>query len=218
MKHRKHWHTNRAVPKEQLLTLKVFTEGKKTEVDYIKYWHRIFRNHINVVVGEKKKDHGVPSTLIDIAIKDKKHGNRQSKSTDRTTNIEYWCVFDVDTHPNLRQAIQKAEANGIRVAVSNPCIELWFLLHFREQESYISKEKAQSESKSHLQCGKSLSEKALKLLEEDFPTAKSRAINLRNKHRLDGSTHEADGSSWRSNPSSDLFELIDRIVGDKNCI
>lgn len=213
MKHRKHYHSKSAAPREQLLTLKVFTEGKKTEVDYIKHWQRMFRHRITVIVGDKKKDHGVPLTLVNNAVKEKKGYSRQSKFTDPTNSTEYWCVFDVDTHPNLRQAVQKAEANGIRVAVSNPCIELWFLLHFQVQERSIGRHTAQGVSKEHLKCEKSLNEEALRLLEENFPTAKSRAEYLQRKHRLDGSTHEADGSSWRSNPSSDLFELIDRISG-----
>lgn len=216
MKHRKHQHSKSAAPKEQLLTLKVFTEGKKTEVDYIKHWQRKFRHRITVIVGDRKKDHGVPLTLVDKAIREKKYDGRQSKSTNRTTDIEYWCVFDVDTHPNLRQAVQKAEANGIRVAVSNPCIELWFLLHFQIQEGFISKEKAQAGSESHLKCTKNLSQRALRVLENNFSTAKDRAKNLQKKHRLDGTRHEADGASWRSNPSSDLFELIDRISGQED--
>lgn len=169
MKHSKHQRSKNAVSKEQLLTLKVFTEGRKTEVDYIKHWQRLFRHRITVIVGDKKRDHGVPMTLVEKAIKEKKYGNRQSKSTVRNKDTEYWCVFDVDTHPNLKQAVQEAEANGIRVAVSNPCIELWFLLHFRVQEGSISKDKVQDESEGYLKCKKSLNEMALKLLEENFP-------------------------------------------------
>ena len=216
MKHRRYQHSQRTGSQDQRPTLKVFTEGKRTEVDYIKHWQRIFRDRINVVVVDEKKGHGAPLTLVDKAIKEKKYRSRQSNSTNWSIHTEYWCVFDVDTHPNLRQAVQKAEDNGIRVAVSNPCIELWFLLHFQEQESYISSAKAQSESKSYLKCEKNLNKGALELLEEYFFRAKNRAMHLRKKHQLDGSQHEADGSSWRSNPSSDLFELIDRISGQEN--
>lgn len=43
-----------------------------------------------------------------------------------------WCVFDVDAHPNLRSAIEEARTSDIQVAVSNPCFELWLILHFRD--------------------------------------------------------------------------------------
>ncbi len=213
MKHRKYQPLSSKIIKPQRKVLKVFTEGEKTEVDYIKYWKRIYHDRTNLIIEDGKAAHWVPFTLVNKAIKDKKQSGREVKSTNINGAIEYWCVFDVNTHPNLREAVQIAEANDIRVAVSNPCIELWFILHFQEQASNIAKDKAQSISKDYLKCGKNLNQEALRLLEENFCIAKKRAKRLRKKHRLDGSVHEADGSSWRSNPSSDLFELIDRISG-----
>lgn len=48
-----------------------------------------------------------------------------------------WCVFDRDdnTNQNLYAAEQLAEHLGYRVAFSNPCFELWILLHFRDQRA-----------------------------------------------------------------------------------
>jgi len=213
VKHRKRQPSRTKYSAKQRVILKVYTGGEKTEVDYIKYWHRIFRERVNVIIDTQKQDHGVPLTLANRALKEKKDDTRDSRRSDTPIEIYYWCVFDVDNHPNLRQAIQKAETNCIRVAVSNPCIELWFLLHFQEQEGFINRYDSQHKSKEYLKCGKNLNNKALQLLEGRFPEAKERAINLQKKHRVDGRRHEADGSSWRSNPSSDLFELIDQISG-----
>jgi len=51
---------------------------------------------------------------------------------------EVWCVFDFDVkHSNLMQkadfdnAINTAHKSGCRVAFSNDCFELWFLLHYK---------------------------------------------------------------------------------------
>lgn len=46
---------------------------------------------------------------------------------------QYWVVFDKDdSHANeFDQAIALALANDIKVAWSNQCFELWFILHFR---------------------------------------------------------------------------------------
>jgi hypothetical protein len=49
---------------------------------------------------------------------------------------EVWCVFDVDEHPKLAEARDQANANGIQLAVSNPCFELWLLLHFQEHRAH----------------------------------------------------------------------------------
>ncbi|MCX5200268.1 RloB family protein [Streptomyces sp. NBC_00237] len=45
---------------------------------------------------------------------------------------EAWCVFDVDEFGDVPDAVADAERRGIEVAVSNPCFELWLLLHFAD--------------------------------------------------------------------------------------
>lgn len=48
-----------------------------------------------------------------------------------TTLREVWCVFDRDSHPSYQEAFEMASRNKrIRLCWSNPCIELWFLMHF----------------------------------------------------------------------------------------
>ena len=56
---------------------------------------------------------------------------------------EIWCVFDTDAHENLPHAIEEARQSGIAVAVSNPCFELWLVLHVREQTAYIDRHDVQ---------------------------------------------------------------------------
>jgi hypothetical protein len=45
---------------------------------------------------------------------------------------EVWCVFDVDEHPYVADARERAYAAGLQLAMSNPCFELWLLLHFSD--------------------------------------------------------------------------------------
>ncbi len=40
-----------------------------------------------------------------------------------------WAVFDRDAHPDFDAAIALCEAHGVGVARSNPCFELWLILH-----------------------------------------------------------------------------------------
>lgn len=48
-----------------------------------------------------------------------------------TTLREVWCIFDRDRHPSYQEAFELASRNRrIRLCWSNPCIELWFLMHF----------------------------------------------------------------------------------------
>ncbi len=52
---------------------------------------------------------------------------------DRTRFDEAWCVTDVDHYEReggkVSAAVTLAAAAGIQVAVSNPCFEVWLLLH-----------------------------------------------------------------------------------------
>lgn len=55
---------------------------------------------------------------------------------DKYTDHEVWCVFDFDVKLNnasqkqdFDNAVKEAKNNGYKVAFSNDCFELWFLLH-----------------------------------------------------------------------------------------
>ena len=56
-------------------------------------------------------------------------------SFDHEPDDERWLVLDIDHALNGRhvvsfmQALKRAEDNDIKVALSNPCFELWLLLH-----------------------------------------------------------------------------------------
>ncbi|MGH3940412.1 MAG: RloB family protein, partial [Pseudonocardiaceae bacterium] len=61
-----------------------------------------------------------------------------------------WCVFDVEwpkNHPNLKQAIQLARDHNIRLAISNPCFELWLILHFEDQTAFLNTDEAETRSR-----------------------------------------------------------------------
>lgn len=57
------------------------------------------------------------------------------------------CAFDVDDNSkdDIEAAIKIAEMNGIIVAVSNPCFELWYLLHFRDINHSVTSIEVQKE-------------------------------------------------------------------------
>ncbi len=57
---------------------------------------------------------------------------------------ETWCVFDVDGNWiewDIANVISSAKANDIRLAISNPCFELWALMHYERSDG----EKTQDE-------------------------------------------------------------------------
>ena len=179
----------------------VFTEGARTEGGYLLPWRREFRDRLLISIDPF---HGVPLSLVERAVSTRKAELRDQKRGRGRAHDEVWCVFDVDSHPNMREAVQKAEDNGICLAISNPCIELWFILHFEDQTAHISRHKAQSRSAELLGCKKNLSREAVDLLYSRFDDASQRARDLDIKHK-------GDGSPPRSNPSSGVWALIESI-------
>ncbi len=182
--------------------LLVFTEGAVTEETYLKYWHRRFRGSVNVEIHEF---HGTPAALVKRAAETKAANERAERKGRGRAHDEVWCVFDVDEHPHLQEAIALAAVRDISLAVSNPCIELWFLLHFVDHTAYIDRHTAQTQAKTHLDCGKDLDQAAQELLATRFPVAKTRAVLLDLKH-------DGDGTDPPGNPTSSVWRIIEAIA------
>jgi hypothetical protein len=143
-------------------------------------------------------------TLVDLAVRAKAEGERDERRGRGDSWDEIWCVFDEDSHPRLAEAVAKAELHGINLAVSSPCLELWFVLHFQDQTAFIERRSAQSLARRLLGCDKGLPDETLEALAEHYDAARSRAMALDEKHA-------GDGSPPRSNPSSEMWKLIDEI-------
>jgi len=180
----------------------VLVEGKVTEEAYLLFWKRRLREHVLVDVPDF---HGTPMSLVEKAVAMKEAEEKEDRRGRGRMHDEYWCVFDVDVHPYLEEAIALAETNGVRIAVSNPCIELWFLLHFQDQTAYVDRHEAGRLVKEKLGSGKRLTPEALDDLGENFDIAKQRARHLESKHH-------GDGTPAPGNPSSGMWSLIDALM------
>lgn len=113
-------------------------------------------------------------------------------------------MFDVDEHPSLSEACTLAKAHGITTAISNPCIELWVLLHYEDQTAWIDRHEAQRRVRNVTGLGKSLTESVVAELIARHEAAAVRARALDRKHANDGSPRGA-------NPSSNVWQLVDSI-------
>lgn len=130
--------------------LLVVCEGKVTEPSYLKSYQHNVRNVL--VHVEINKESGVPVTVVERAIALRKEAADRAKS-ERDDNLlfdEVWCVFDVDEHPNLTRACELATRSDVKLAISNPCFELWALLHFRDQNGFIDRAEVQRTLRSFL--------------------------------------------------------------------
>src|SRR5262249_19618035 len=110
----------------------IVCEGERTEPEYFDGFSRFCRNpRVRIAIAP---EHGGPRTVVNTAKERKKEAEAAARR-EADENLVYdsvWCVFDVDDHPQVADAMQMARDNGIELAISNPCFELWLLLHFRD--------------------------------------------------------------------------------------
>lgn len=178
----------------------VFTEGRSSEPDYVNALRKLPQVARNVALTvEIFPEHGVPLTLVRHAVE---HiGDAEID--------ECWCVFDVEwplNHPNLRSAVQMAQANGISLAVSNPCFELWLVLHHQDYCRFADTSEIESHSRSlDGRRGKSIDAALYMPLRE---VASRRAEELASRHERN------DCRLPHDNPSSGMYKLVRAIEPD----
>lgn len=182
-------------------SLLIFCEGEVTEEEYLNFYRRLHRATVTIELGDF---HGTPLPLVEAAVAEKEKNEKMERRGKGAAHSEVWCVFDTDQHPYLNEAVALAHTNGVKVAISCPCIELWFLLHFVDQQAYIERAAVQREARSVMGCGKHLSTPALEQMADQSEAAKSRARGLDEKHR-------GDGTPAPGNPSSGVWQLVDAI-------
>jgi hypothetical protein len=115
-------------------------------------------------------------------------------------------VFDVESpkpHPNLDRALTLARSNNIRVAISNPCFELWLILHFEDQTGFLDTAAAESRSRRLDGRGGKHIDPTVYLPRRSEAARRSVAL---------ASRHAGNGTSFpKDNPSSTMHDLLAAI-------
>lgn len=184
--------------RERSTVIRVLTEGEVTEREYLSL---ICRDSVKLQFG---KSRSTPIQLVEQAKRDRS-ADQGSRTVNRLFD-EIWCIFDRDDHHGFHEATRAAQRANIRTAVSNPCFELWLLLHVKQQTAYISTSEAQAQAGAlNLIDGKNLAAAGLGTLESSYEVAKRRALEL-------DKMHERNGSSRGSNPSSGVWRIADHLL------
>ncbi|WP_433527907.1 RloB family protein [Micromonospora sp. CA-263727] len=113
---------------------------------------------------------------------------------------EVWCVVDVDDF-DIESAAVEARRRNVHLAVSNPCFELWLLLHHADCRSYCA---GYPDVANRLKRYVPAYDKT-RLDFADF--APGLAGALARAEELDPT-----GSDHRRNPSSGMWRLVGRIL------
>ena len=185
----------------------VYCEGERSEPEYLLGLREALRTrllHVEIV-----RKGAAPSTLVASAVAKARELRRA-----RETDDEVWVLFDRDEHPDWHKALDQAQANRIPVAYSNPCFELWLLLHYREWTSPLDRHQARSALQEHLRHY----DKGVR--PQDFfddlltpsgeLTPDSRC--LRATQRAKALAARAADCGGDGNPTSEIWQLVERIL------
>jgi hypothetical protein len=181
----------------------VVCEGKLTEPEYLKKLAR----HCGALIAIElivEEAAGVPMSVVDRAIQLLRQ-KRREKMDSFSKHDQIWAVFDKDQHPRVDEAINKAEMAGILIGYSNPCFELWLVLHYQDWNRPVHRYEIQAEL---CKLMPTYSPKRSKLVDfnaikDAVQEAEARAERLEH-NRL------AEGNS-RGNPSTTFFRLTYQI-------
>lgn len=158
----------------------VFCEGE-TEEEYIKYLRSVFR--IPIEINSKRTGSGISKRFI----------NGYLKTKPRHKKDEIFLMFDLDIDGVLEKLV---ELEGI-VLASNPCLEIWFLLHFREQRASIS------------------TENCIRTLKEVWPNYEKGQLTQSQKRNLieflNEAKNRAEQLNCHNNPSTSVNIFIDYL-------
>lgn len=215
----------------------IICEGKDTETTYFENFNSKYTKvDIRIVdKGSKGKNKGKatdPENLIKKAVMIKNTCyNLEEKDGDRV-----WCIFDVDINYNNNNAIQSkideiqkakilSDKNRIRLGISNPCFELWYLLHFEYTTANLKNYDEVKERLDKYIKNYDKNKNVYNELKDFLKDAVTRAQKLKAHHeslekKLPYGEKEytklTSDSIVKSNPYTNIFDLIEYMESLEN--
>ena len=186
--------------RKEYKTLVIVCEGQKTERIYFNRYKERKSGLLIITPNSTVTD---PENLVKIAL-----SQIQKYDLDLSNGDQVWCVFDADrnTNDNIKKAIALAE-DKVKLCLSNPCFELWYLLHFSYFDNRILTSDIKTKIIEHI--------KDYDKVKDYFDILLSkRSIAIKYAKKLN-QNHEATKTellSMKSNPSTQVFKLVEYIL------
>jgi hypothetical protein len=197
--------TPRRLPKTRLV---IVCEGKVTEP---KYFNDFLALQNSPLVSVKAIGGcGVPVSVVERAVQEKKSLDDIARKTRDSFDADFqvWAVFDRDEHPKpqVPDAFALAERNGIKIAYSNPCFEVWGLMHFE----------CWAKPGHHHETQRALKGRLAGYCHEQNPVIDVAALQTRYVQAVANAIRaavrrEEEGSSCHGDPSTNVHLLTEKI-------
>lgn len=185
----------------------ILTDAEKTECNYInglkENLSEELRDKIEIKVINKIR----PQNIVNRAVEEKNKKNNFS-------NV--WIIIDRDEVAKFDELLNNARKNDIKVAWSNPCIELWFSAYFGDMKYTDTSEKCIEKFEKLLE--KVSKNKYKKNNQEIYGLLikhgnEEEAIKLAKVKMREYFAENAKASGY--NPGSTVYKLVEAINGKK---
>lgn len=192
----------------------IATEGSETEPKYFESVRRKFRSkrtHIEIISTEKSTTKSAPEYVMDRL-------NSFKKEYILNTEDELWIIIDFD-----RWGVKKlSEINKLCyqkkyfLAVSNPCFEIWILLHFKSLTNISKEEKNRIKSNAKISRNRRYFDKLIfdEVQEENILYSYIDSLApyvqraIKNAKELDKNSSE----DWPNDIGSHVYKCIENII------
>lgn len=187
--------------RKQKRIILIAAEGRnKTETNYFKKW-----NNSEYRIAFVKNEYTDPVNMVNALDKDFKAKRLSHKNGDMG-----FCLVDHDCQSSKDELIMKADkiANkkNLKLLVSNPCFELWYLCHFiRSTRQYSSSSAVVEELKRYYPQYKKEDDSIVEAVREKTGVAIENAKFIE-KHCLENG-YENRTATFQ--PSTDIYKLIE---------
>lgn len=209
--------TREEAKKELDKVILIACEGVATEPNYIKDLVRFKRNNFgeckNIKVVFTSHTHSDPFGVLNDLLSDQSYRDADEK----------WIIIDRDpeenfgkgaaghTEENFKQAIDTAKKLGIKVAWSNPCFELWIVLHFIFRDTSVTRQDIQRKALELLKKNGILTINDKINNMKSCPNLYERLNIFINKAIENASKLAANNKDSFENPCTLIYELIESL-------
>jgi hypothetical protein len=193
---------DRTVQRRDARVFVLALEGEPTGAEF-KYFEALSdlldstRVHLHQLPTDPQKNDSAPRHVLD------RLKEFLARYEPRTTRDEYWIIVDVDHRrpKELRPFVRDARSAGYKLAVSNPCFELWLILHHDADLSFLVNVRELERSQA--------AKDRLKVLR----AAEKADLTLPAVWQAHARASERDaGRPWPDEPGTHVYRLIDALT------
>lgn len=134
---------------------------------------------------------------------------------DRDKGDRAFCVFDTDVDPkkekNIQNALSYCKKQGIETIYSNPCFEIWYLLHYTySTRSFRNNEEILNALMRYVQNY----QKNQDYFESLFPNVYTAIKNAKRLEQYHAENNHI--TEMTCNPSTQIYKIVELFVSDQS--